>query len=403
MMSDEELEAHGVTPPRKAARKQTQPKKGEAPTEKVLTEEQLKKKKAADEKKEKKKVQDKIKMQKKQQLEMEREREKLADIMPAVIDLTYVDPVLDIVDLTHKNEADYIVIDKEKEGIWAEINMPKNYRYDQVIDKRTDVKADTLTSVYKPTVATSDREWREHLNMFIACSNWAEMKYIVEEAVPVLDNIPDQLVDERINTDLNDVIAQHCCPILDVPYVDPYCVRTKPDGNCLFHAISRLLYGVQSTDRATELRVRMLWEAVKHEDWYLDHDYLTAGINWVPRLAKETSQVCQIIRATGIYKDPGKYTDLTKEDQKHWFRTEIYRHRFMSEHSGLFILHIMSNVLRRPILSMMPESAKSEFRDVHRMILPYLPEDRQRDPAVIMWTFGGYKVSAVNHFVAVVK
>lgn len=313
----------------------------------------------------------------------------------------HIDNEIDLVDLTYERPFETVHVDKVTEGIWADLKLPKDYQYSYIYGSMRGVKSQGDIGIQKHSGATSDKDWKNYLKYFQGCTNWLAMKTLVENVIPAFDNIPDQLCDFHLATDTEDLIASHCMAVQDVPYDDPFAVRTLPDGDCLFHALSRLIYGNQH--RHIELRVRMLYEAVKNEDWYLSHDYLTAGLeNWQPRLKDETDQASQIIRATGLYPHNDKYHYISPQERKVWYHKEIFGHRFPGEHCGLFILHVMSNVLRRPIVSLLPETAKSEFRDVHRTIQPFYVGDRGRDPAVIMWTFGTYRFSSVNHFVPIV-
>ena len=70
-----------------------------------------------------------------------------------------------------------------------------------------------------------------------------------------------------------DLVALHHMPN-DMPrgYAP---LQIEGDGNCFPRTISYLLYKTQ--DRYEEMRCRIVYEAVKNINHYLDHDYVSNG------------------------------------------------------------------------------------------------------------------------------
>lgn len=304
----------------------------------------------------------------------------------------------DSIDLTAPlPESDPAELLGVSEGAFADFEPPRKYNPTAVHRSRWRPKTNEVKNVYSPCKTTDDEKWSEYRSLFMVAKNWGVFR-IIQRKLPDLDNIPDQIINCRLNTDFEDLIAKHVLPVTEVPFEFPYAVRCQPDGDCLFNAISRLMYGNQG--RAEELRVRMLIEAVQNEEWYLDQDYLLAGLTkW-----KETDQASQIIRATGVYPTVSTFLEMSPEDRKFWFRKKLFRHTKVGEHCGLFIMHIMSNVCRRPILSVLPSCTdRKNLGDLHRMVWPYRPEDRVREPFVIMWSCTGVDSPNLNHFIPIVE
>lgn len=70
--------------------------------------------------------------------------------------------------------------------------------------------------------------------------------------------------------------ALQICPT-DIPQdCILYPVKVRADGNCLPYTGSIIAFG--NEDRAAEIRVKIIVEAVLHMDLYLSHEYLGRGI-----------------------------------------------------------------------------------------------------------------------------
>ena len=433
ILSDEEIIKHGgtpkkrggkkppVTPPvtpstedqsaapkkgrkRKAAVTDDEPRKNppkaprrQSPEKRKMTVQELKKKKQDEEE------EAKAEMEKQKQKKAKEGLKDLINELGPSEKMRYGTEKMDVVDLTVEvppcEPPEFL---GASEGAFANFTLPRGYNPMTVYRARNRPTAGRVEKAHLPSELMDDDAWYLQHAFFFCAENWGQFRIIVDN-MPPLDNIPDQVIDFQLDTDYNDPIAQHVLPVADVPYEKPYAVKCRPDGDCLFNAISRLMYGTQS--RAEELRVRMLFEAVRNEVWYLQHDYLVAGLKeWKKRFKEETDQASQIIRATGVYPNEGKFVELTPEQRQFWFRKELFGHRNTSEHSGLFILHVMSNVCRRPIVSVLPScTSRENLSDLHRTVMPYFMEDRQRKPFYIMWSFGSVDGQFLNHFVPIVE
>ena len=64
----------------------------------------------------------------------------------------------------------------------------------------------------------------------------------------------------------------------DVPFAEPFPIRTSPDGSCLLHAASRLLFGTQMNDML--LRILIVFEGVLNMDYYLNDQEMGCGIDF---------------------------------------------------------------------------------------------------------------------------
>jgi len=80
----------------------------------------------------------------------------------------------------------------------------------------------------------------------------------------------------RLDRDPEDDLSRQCVPI-DCPMEDVFAVRTIPDGSCLTHAASRLIYGHQN--REDEMRFRIVREMYLQEEYLLDESYMRKGVS----------------------------------------------------------------------------------------------------------------------------
>ena len=64
---------------------------------------------------------------------------------------------------------------------------------------------------------------------------------------------------------------------LDQGLLDPYPIRTKPDGSCFAHACSRIVYGNQ--EHTNEMRVKLIYTLVEIKHNLVDEFYLRQGLD----------------------------------------------------------------------------------------------------------------------------
>ena len=129
-----------------------------------------------------------------------------------------------------------------------------------------------IRNIYDAQIHNID--WNAILQRLSEQRNFVQVKrYINGNPIPDLiicepnDNLMPQ---ETLNLDL---VAMHYMPP-DMPAgLAP--VNIEGNGNCFPHTISYLLS--KSQQLYTEMRVRIIYEAVKNMDKYLDHNYVSVG------------------------------------------------------------------------------------------------------------------------------
>ena len=115
-------------------------------------------------------------------------------------------------------------------------------------------------------------------------------------------------------------------------------VFTTGDGNCFYHALSRLVYGSES--HFVEMRVRIVVEGVKNSNLYLNHDYLCRGYDFPHSYSDDCPSVyatyCSFYRA-GMSLD---HDSVVK-----YYKKEMLNLTNIGEFSGIWQFHQAANVL----------------------------------------------------------
>ena len=197
------------------------------------------------------------------------------------------------------------------------------------------------------------------------------------------------VVDILLSGDVVDDIALVFCPEDGPERMVP--IKCLGDGNCFCRAISRLIYG--NEDHHVEIRVRIVEEAVKRKHLYLNDTYLALGRSTTNDKDSLSKRYCMYSQCYG----PGKSVEETYED-------EVLTICNDQAYMGLWQIHQVANVLKRPIGMVYPIEVREDVRnDCNRMFLPSEPTEKQ--PIYILWTpmdanAANYKVI---HFVPLVR
>ena len=97
-------------------------------------------------------------------------------------------------------------------------------------------------------------------------------RYINSNAIPDLICVPNDTLTQKELNNL-DLVAMHHMPN-DMP-ANLAPLQTGTDGNCFPRTVNYLLFKTQ--ERYTEIRVRLIYEAVKNIEHYLDDNYVSIG------------------------------------------------------------------------------------------------------------------------------
>ena len=97
--------------------------------------------------------------------------------------------------------------------------------------------------------------------------------------MPAFNDEPNDAIAQQEIINL-DVVALHHLPDDAPERIAP--ISVEGDGNCFPRTISYLLYKAER--RYMEIRVRIVYEAIKNLQSYLDHNYISVGaVNFYDR------------------------------------------------------------------------------------------------------------------------
>lgn len=163
------------------------------------------------------------------------------------------------------------------------------------------------------------------------------------------------------------------------PSDGPKCVEPKQtygDGNCLYRAMSRIIYG--NEDRHVELRMRTFIELCLNKDKYLNDCYLkelTGLDDYVENLLGSSFDLSS--------KTKGK---PNAERQREGFEAGIVNTIKPGSYSSMWHIFAFSNILGFPIQTVYPE-VKGSLINRNYVNVPITPSQMQHQTvAYIMWT-----------------
>lgn len=223
--------------------------------------------------------------------------------------------------------------------------------------------------------------------------------------------IPEHLFDSMIDVDVEDVPAQWILTNYvtqrpeDPDYEQLVALNTQGEGNCFYHAASRILFGVQF--RAREVRYRIVREAVKNEALYKDNAYLLLG----HVLSDENEINAGSRNFLGAILQHANAGDgpFTADHVKQRYEEHVMNTLQDGCPASLFECYMLCNIMRRPLRVFFPQLAteptsatQNLIRDHNRTIWPEIQMYRKYRPVHILWTVTSSNQYTPNHFVPVV-
>eukprot|EP00745_Piridium_sociabile_P030649 TRINITY_DN50875_c0_g1_i4.p1 TRINITY_DN50875_c0_g1~~TRINITY_DN50875_c0_g1_i4.p1 ORF type:complete len:932 (+),score=185.05 TRINITY_DN50875_c0_g1_i4:61-2856(+) len=184
----------------------------------------------------------------------------------------------------------------------------------------------------------------------------------------------------------------------DAPDLVP--VEIFGDGNCLPRSASLLMCETQNSHQ--EMRARIVVELAAHENFYLDNRNLQ-GTPPLSQTLDLTSNSC-MTKSYAVYSDHFCMQPLNFDSIKDIFRREVCTATVPGSEMGIWQLHAVASILRRPLVSIYPSFVSHSVRkDLHRQIQPRIMDDKSAVVPAIMWTRLGSdlpeNVWRPNHFV----
>ena len=152
--------------------------------------------------------------------------------------------------------------------------------------------------------------------------------------------------------------------------------RVLGDGNCFPRAVSFLCFRTQ--EKYTEIRVRLIYEAVKNEQYYLSDRYLSRGAQIIYRKSGPSQQIA-------MYSST--YNPQMPRDVTGVYRREVLEMTNDGAYCGLWQIAQAANVLKHPIESIYPTNTNLvTWLNFNRSFDCINPRYNTRRTLRIMWT-----------------
>ena len=232
--------------------------------------------------------------------------------------------------------------------------------------------------------------WNEILKAFRQCKEFEDLEKRVDQ-MPDTGNIMLNF-NKKFPNEQCDLISKAIIPE-DCPWKKSECfpIQSTADGDCFFNSLSRLCFGDQN--HSTELRVRLIIEAVRQKHLYLDNEYLIRGFDGTNNKLAE------------------KYRELADkfgESLEGAYEAEVMSLCKKGAFCGIWQFFQAANVIDTAIMGIFPKCGETSLRqNFHRL---FLPSSRDKDEipnpneiVCIMWTKYSAASNSFDHFVPVVK
>ena len=169
------------------------------------------------------------------------------------------------------------------------------------------------------------------------------------------------------------------------------------DGNCFPRTISLIAYGDQ--ERYKDIRPRLVVEAVKNKDFYLDNQYLNLDSTFDIDLVEYYSITSE------HYTTHARTGEWSRETIERIYEAEVVSLCQDGSYCSMWQLFQASNILGRPVMSIFPTSGMiEEFRcRTNRLAYPIRIHLREKHPVGVMWTKTVKSLAMPNHFVPIFK
>ena len=166
---------------------------------------------------------------------------------------------------------------------------------------------------------------------------------------------------------------------------------THGDGNCFLYSLSRIIYGHE--DHHVEMKVRLIVEAVRDMDHYLDHEYLCREYDFPYGREKHMGSIyCT------YWTDYVQGMDVTGEKMVEFYKNEVMSLTKDFQECGIWQIHQATSVLGWPIHTIFPHCALPNLRKDHNWLV--LPGRMITNENVyVMWTQSSMHSLGFNHFV----
>ena len=272
----------------------------------------------------------------------------------------------------------------------------------------TATKTASTIATKAATTADGPFNWKKMLDKLHKVRSYNKIVQLVHDNV--LPPIELNKKYQQSSDDKTDPVAMHFFPNDHPPNVVP--TQTLGDGNCFPQALSNALFRTQN--RHVEIRVRLVFEAVLNEQFYLSNEYLSLGVqgrlparpNWRAPSTTVVSRYC-------MYSGDDYVTGyrMSVEEMRGVYCRDIVRIGRKGGFMGIWQFHQAAEISKNPICGVYPDG-KGKVKvnvnlrlDMNRVFLTNNPAFHNMRPIYIMWTPISVlsKAFDVNHFVVLLE
>ena len=269
-------------------------------------------------------------------------------------------------------ENEPVVAGKIIPGRWENIDLPKDYMIHQIVLRPDERPPHDRVHHREEREEYEHKFWSGLLDELQLQQSLSELETLVKTCDDyVFDPLPRVLSDMRFDTDPICLLTVETLPkdVTEGTSWGPgnaYPIRTSPDGNCFFHAISRLVYG--DGDRHAEMRVRCVVEGIRNGKRYTSEKYLNQHKTIEDRKKRTGGQRTMggfIVRNTVSWLGQTKVNSLKPAKVDNYntifqaYEQETMRMCKSGQYAGIWQIHQMVHVLLRPIRVHYPDQTLS--------------------------------------------
>ena len=250
----------------------------------------------------------------------------------------------------------------------------------------------TCTEMCKITEVDSEHfEWVSVLNILSSKQTFTDLQnYVQSNPLPSFVCELHTQMTEAAKPNL-DYVALHYLPH-DVP--DSYApYKIVGNGNFYPRSVSYFVFGTQ--ERHAEIHVRLIYEAIKNKNIYLDNNYLCMGAN---------HEYCRGTLAEQFAQYSENWTPPANLNVTDIYEQEVMDICKMNTFMGIWQIFQTCNLVGHPIRSVYPENTRKNIRlDMNRHIWCFDNSLNNSEILNIMWTPMQVANTHPCHFVPLLK
>ena len=264
-----------------------------------------------------------------------------------------------------------------------DLNTCQKYPKTSAVGNNTQSEAPAPSDMPTP-LPPKPLSWQDIHENLSACKSYEDIKKLVTHNRDAIDasELSPCIFHTVVSTKMPvDQLSLSVMPN-DVSYDDNLKpVSTVGDGNCFPRSLSVLAYGHQNNHQ--EMRARLVCEAVRNKDNYLDNDYLRKGAT----LEHKRASLPVIYAQYSEHYIPLGSQFLSSSQVEEIYEQEVLGLCKDGNYMGVWQLFQAANIFHLPLVSVYPKQTSPNIRkDLHRIMYPLKAGPYTRR-LYMMWTY----------------